>query len=389
MKIVLALGLAALGVAHAEFSPLSSHVEGFGMPTAPMGARERAMGEGGLAAVNSKGFLLTNVSRTAFYEKTAFIATLEGDGTFLKDDESSSRIASGGFPTLATLFKTKRFGTFGAFYQQAYHRNFEVYNPATPTTPEQRYLAEGGLYVLGVSWAYAPVSWLALGVSQNYVIGRDRFIYSADFSGSAPPEAEDLQGDTLEVIREGSYPALSATVRTRLFDFALGYTHSADLDTRRERHTSPLLSNPINDGTVTALPRIYALGAAWKASTRQTAALDFSYEDWKGEGAINPAWQASAGYELRGTDSPFDNLWERTALRAGAGYKVLYLAEVPELFATVGAGIPLGPRGHVLDFSMKYGHRSHDGITFSEDYVKLSASIVGVSVWGQPARKRR
>jgi hypothetical protein len=380
----------SLNLAHAEFSPLSTHAQGFGMPVAPMGSRERGMGEGGLAAVATKGFFPTNASRAAFYEKTAFIATLEGDMDLLRDRESSSRIGSGTFPTLATLFKTKRFGTFGAYYQQTFKRNFEAYQPASGNFPEQRYLAEGGMFLLGVSYAYAPFDWLSLGLSENYVIGRDRFIQSADFSGIAPPEAIDLEGDTLEITREGSFPTLSATLRTRHVDFALAYTHSADLDTRRERHTSSVLSDSITVGPAQNLPRVYAAGAAWKPDRRQTAALDLSYEDWQGGGVVNPAWQASLGYEFRGSDSPYDNLLERTAWRAGAGYKVLYLREVPEVYATVGAGMPLGPRGHVLDLSLKYGHRSYDGITyFTEDYVKLSASIVGVSVWGQPARKRR
>lgn len=382
--------LLAAGIAQAEFSPLSSHPEGFGMPIAPMGARERGMGEGGLAAVANKGFFPSNNSRAAFYEKTAFLATLEGDVDLLSDRERSSRIGGGTFPTLATMFKTKRFGTFGAYYQQTFQRNFEAYQPANGNFPEQRYLAEGGMFLLGVNYAYAPLNWLAFGISENYVIGRDRFIQSADFSGIAPPEAIDLEGDTLEIIRQGSYPTVSATVRTRHLDFALAYTHSADLDIRRERHTSSVLSDSLSDGPSRDLPRVYAVGAAWKPNRRQTAALDLSYEDWKGGGVINPAWQASLGYEFRGSDSPYDNLFERTAWRAGAGYKVLYLREVPEFYVTLGAGMPLGPRGHVLDFSLKYGHRGYDGITyFTEDYVKLSASIVGVSVWGQPARKRR
>jgi hypothetical protein len=382
--------LGALSLAHAEFSPLSTHTEGFGMPVSQMGARERGMGEGGLAAVSTKGFFLPNISRSAFYEKTAFLATLEGDVDLLQDRDYSSRIASGNFPTLATLFKTKRFGTFGAYYQQTHQRNFEAFQPMNGNFPEQRYLAEGGMFVLGASWAYSPLPWLAFGFSENYVLGRNRYIQSADFSGIAPPEAEDLEGDTLEVTHEGSYPSISATVRTRKVDFALSYTHSANLETNRNRYTSNVLSDSLPAGVPQNLPKIYAVGAAWKPDRRQTAALDLSYEDWKGDGVINPAWQASLGYEFRGSDNPFDNLFERTAWRAGAGYKVLYLREVPEVFATLGAGMPLGPRGHVLDFSVKYGHRGYDGITFfTEDYVKLSASIVGVSVWGQPARKRR
>ena len=376
-------------VASAEFSPLSSHPQGLGMPVANAGSRERALGEGGLAAVTTKGYTLANVSRSAFNEKTAFIATLEADGDWLRDDAgNSSRIGSSTFPTLATLIKTKKAGTFGAFYQQTHMRRFELVSPVG-ASPFQTYEAEGGMYLLGLSWAIAPVSWMSVGVSQNFAIGRDRIMYTADFD--SPPDAEDLTGDTLEIVRQGSFPTLSMTFRTRPVDFALSYSHSANLATRAERHTSGVLSDSIPDGVATDLPRIYAAGVAWKTGRRQTALADFTYEDWKTQDTtINPAWQVSAGYEFRGTDSPFDGYWERTAWRVGAGYKTLYLRETPEMFATLGAGLPLGPRGHALDISLKYGHRSHEGLSsFTEDYVKLSASIVGVSVWGQPARKRR
>jgi hypothetical protein len=384
------LALLAAGTAFAEFSPLSVHPEGFGMPLAQMGSRERAMGEGGLAAVSSRGFFLPNVSRSAFHDKTVFIATLENDVDWIRDDNSSARMTTGAFPNLATLIKTKTFGTFGAFYQQSHMRNFEVRVPQTGNAPEASYLAEGGLYVLGMSWAYAVKPWLALGLSQNLALGRDRFIRPVDFSGIAPDEAENMADTALETSSQGSYPALSVTVRLpKNLDLALSYTHSAELAVTRTRSTNNQGSDPIAD-TIANLPQVVAAGASWRPDRRQTAVIDVFYENWTTGGVINPAWQVSAGYEYRASENPFDGLLKRTAWRAGAGYKTLYLREVPELFVTSGFGMPLGPRGHQLDIAVKYGHRSFDGNTFfAEDYVKLSASVVGVGVWGQPVRKRR
>jgi hypothetical protein len=380
----------AAGSAFAEFSPLSIHPEGFGMPIAQMGSRERALGEGGLAAVTGKGFLLTNVSRSAFHDKTVFIATLENDADWLRDENSATRISTGAFPTLATLIKSKTFGTFGAYYQQSHLRNFEVRVPATADAPEAGYVAEGGVYVLGVSWAYAPLPWLALGVSQNLALSRDRYIRPVNFDGVAPDEAENMTDTSLESSGQGTYPSVSATFRLpQNIDLALSYSHSTTMDVSRARHTNNQGSDALPD-TTAELPQSIGIGAAWKPDSRQTAVLDVFYDNWTGGGNLNPAWQVSGGYEYRGTENPFDGLLKRTAWRLGGGYKVLYLREVPEVFATAGFGMPLGPRGHQLDFAIKYGHRSFDGNTlFTEDYVKLSASVVGVSVWGQPVRKRR
>lgn len=376
--------------ARAEFSPLSFHAEGHGMPVAPMGSRERAMGEGGMAAITGKGFYLPNVSRSAFHDRTVFIATLEHDVDWLRDDASSTRQSTLAFPNLGTLIKTRNFGTFGAYYQQSHLRSFEVRMPRDGDRPEASWLAEGGLYVLGASWAYAPVSWAAVGVSQNLALGRNRFIRPIDFTGIAPPEADNVADTALETSAQGSYPSVSLTFRLPgNVDIGASYTHSAKLDIERSQRTSNIGSDALAD-TTGYLPKIMAAGVAWRPDRRQTLVLDGFYEAWKGGGYLNPAWQVSGGYEFKGSDSPFDNLLERTAWRAGAGYKVHYLREVPELFATAGFGMPLGPRGHQLDVAVKYGHRSFDGNTFfAEDYVKLSASVVGVSVWGQPVRKRR
>ena len=386
---LLLAGLAAATV-RAEFSPLSVHPEGFGMPVAQMGARERALGEGGLAAVSRSGFYLPNVSRSAFHDKTVFVASLENDVDWLRDDASSSRMTTGAFPNLATLIKTKAFGTFGAYYQQSHLRNFAVSIPASGSTPEASYVAEGGLYLLGISWAYAPFDWLALGVSQNLALGRDRYIREVDFGTAGPDESENLADTTLETGSQGAYPSVSATLRLpKKLDLALSYTHSARLDVNRSRSTNNVVSDPVAD-TTARLPQVFAVGAAWRPDQRQTAVIDLFYENWKNAGPVNPAWQVSAGYEYRESESPFDGLMSRTAWRIGAGYKTLYLRELPEVFATAGFGMPLGLRGHQLDVSVKYGHRSFDGNTFfAEDYVKVTASVVGVSVWGQPVRRRR
>src|SRR5690606_39290648 len=77
-------------------------------------------------------------------------------------------------------------------------RGFHVTGVQTCALP---IFAEGGLYVLGLSWAYAPVSWLGLGVSQNLSLGRSRFIRPVDFTGIAPPEADNLIDTTLETSR--------------------------------------------------------------------------------------------------------------------------------------------------------------------------------------------
>ncbi len=372
--------------AFAEFSPLSIHPEGFGMPLAEMGARERGMGEAGMAALSSQGYFLPNPSRSAFFDRTSFIATLETDLDWLRDDNTSNRMTSAAVPTIATAVKTRKFGALGLHFQQAFQRRFSLSTSDSGVNREFAY--EGGLYLLGFSWAYSPVPFLALGFAENLALGRDRIIETATFPSSIPPENESLTGDTLEMRHSGSFPAFSLTVHTRLIDAALAYTLATDFDTHRERRITGMASNPMASESH-SWPSTAALGLAWRATARQTLALDFSTVGWKGDSVINRSYKTGLGYEWRGSGNPYEDYYKRMAFRAGLGQEILYLQAIPEYFGTMGVGLPLGPRGHTLDISVKVGHRSFNGNTFfSEDYVKLSASVVGVGVWGQPVRKR-
>ena len=384
--------LLALSV-HAEFSPLSSNVEGYGMPLAPMGSRERGMGEGGMAALSSKGYFLPNISRSAYFDRTSFTATVESDVDWLRDHSSANHNLTLTVPTLGTFIKTQKLGTFGLYYQQNYERYFGVLRTASVATgPEQKFTAEGGLYLLGVGWAYSPMPLFSLGISENIVLGHDRMIQAGSFADTLP-NGENLQ-DTLEMNHWGAYPTFSATWHSTRVDAALAFTPAIHLTTNRDRRITEIRADSIAD-TSRALPMTIAAGAGWRISSRQTAIFDVYFENWKkagdtSGGILNPAYKIALGYESRGLDNPYVEYHKRLTYRAGLGYDLLYLGKTPEIYGTLGLGLPLGPRGHVLDVSLKYGHRSFDGNTFfAEDYVKLSASVVGVSIWGQPARKRR
>jgi long-chain fatty acid transport protein len=388
-RVSLCLGILA-GTAAGDFSPLSIHPEGYGIPVAPMGARERGMGEAGMAALTGKGYFLPNASRSAFYERTSFVATFESDLDWLRDDATSNRMLTHTVPTLATTIKTRKFGSFGLHYQQSFHRNFSLFQPAeTNGGVEEEFAAEGAQALLGLSWGFSPIPLLAFGISHNFALGRDRFIRTATFREGVPPEVENQRGDTLEMRHRGDFPTLSMTVHTRRIDAALAYTPATDLRTSQERKITGIFADAIPD-TTRDLPFSLATGIAWRASPRHTLALDFSMQDWQGSRFLNTSFKTSLGWERRGTENPYEEYYKRLTFRAGLGHEILYLRETPEYFGTLGLGLPLGPRGHGLDLSMRYGHRSFDGDTFfSEDDVKISASVVGVGIWGQPIRKRR
>ena len=296
---------------------------------------------------------------------------------------------------MATFITTPKVGTFGAYYQQIYQRRFSVLEDSGGL--EQEYEAQGGLYVLGVSWAYAPVSFFAFGVSYNAVLGHDRFIKTTTYTNDSATYPAIVNGqnlqDTSETSHLGNYPTFSGTLRTRRFDLALSFTPSVHLNTQQQRTITTIQADSLPD-TTRALPLSFSGGVAWNISSRQTAALDGYYEDWKsssdGNNVLNPAYKFAAGYEYRGLENPFLDYYKRITYRGGFGYDLLYLEKTPEIYGTLGVGLPLGLRGHMLDFSLKYAHRSPDeGPFFAEDYVQITATLTGVGIWGQPSRRRQ
>jgi hypothetical protein len=395
LVIPAALSLLAMRTASADTSPLSIHPEGYGLEVSGYNARERGMGEAGLASINRQGPALNNPSRTAFNDKTSFSATFDSDLDWLHDNQTSNRSTSFIIPDIALNFQTRWPLNVGLFYRQRYHRNFS-YTPEVPLDPTaiQSFTTEGGMYELGSTLAYAPMPSLAFALGYNFLIGRERTIESATFSQNANNGertiAEDLKGDTLSTRSTGGYPTASATFRQKKYALALSGALGATLDRTLQRSVTNLVSNAKSTDE-RDLPWSVMVGAAYKPVQNQSLAADFAWEAWDDTSSlVNPAFKLGAGYEFQGSGGPYEPYYRKIAYRGGAGFERLYLAETDLYYLTLGTGLPLGRRGNLLDVALKYGHRgSLENNLWSEDFLKLSVTLTGVSVWGQPVRKRR
>ena len=380
----------------AETSPLSIHSEGFGIAVSGLNARERAMGEAGLASVNRIGPSLSNPSRTAFNEKTSFSATFDTDVDWLQDDVHSNRTSTFLIPDIALNFQARWPVNLGLFYRQRYHRNFS-FTPLNPSeqTVVQSPTTEGGLYELGTTLAYAPKPYLAMAVGYHFMIGRERDIESASFNQNSNNDtlfnSENLQGDTLTTRSSGSYPSLSLTFRQKTWSLAAMGTMATTLDRTINRSVTGLISNQESEEQ-RDFPWTVQVGGALKIRPNQTVAADFAYDSWDDaqSNVLNPAYKVSGGYEFQGMGGPYESYYRKVAVRGGLGYEKVYLQETDLYFLTLGTGVPLGRRGNLLDLAFKYGHRgSLENNLWTEDFLKLSVTLTGVSVWGQPIRKRK
>ena len=388
--------LAICSAPQAEASPLSFLSEGFGIAQSPHESREKAMGEAGMASITKQGLSIANPSRTAFHDKTSFTATADGDVDYLQDPETSNRTSTFIIPAIGLNFSLRKYGHFALFYRQRFHRNYSF----TPLNPFQEdavasFSAEGGLYEAAFTYAVAPIPSLALGLGYHYYMGRERLIEPTEFTGnprnSELHNGEDLEGDTLFTRSSGGLPSLSMTVRQPKFSLALVGALGATLEQEGKRSITHLISNQKWSGTKD-LPWSISGGGAFKPVSNQTVVADFAWESWEddGSGILNPAYRLGIGYEFQGKGGIYEPYLRKVAYRGGLGMERLYLEETDLYFLTAGTGLPLGRRGSLLDFAIKYGHRgSAKNNLWSEDFVKLSLSLTGVGNWGQPVRKRR
>jgi long-chain fatty acid transport protein len=392
----LALGLALSALPRAETSPLSVLPEGYGLEVSAHNAREKAMGEAGMASVNKQGPSIPNPSRTAWNDKTSFSATFDSDVDWLQDADHSNRTTTFLIPDIALNFQTRIPLNFGLYYRQRFQRNF-TFTPLAQSDKDaaQSFGTEGGLYELSATVAYAPATWLALSVGYNFILGRERFIESAAFDRNpGNPDlfnGANLKGDTVSVRSSGAYPTMSLTLRQKSWSVGAAASLEADLDRTLTREVTAVASARKSTDTRT-LPWTLQVGAAYKPAARQTLAADFAWEAWdeSGNDALNPAFKAGVGYEFQGSGTTYEAYYKKMALRGGLGFERLYLDETDQYYVTMGTGLPLGRRGNMLDIALKYGHRGDlENNLWTEDFLKVSATLTGVSVWGQPIRKRR
>jgi hypothetical protein len=381
--------------ARAETSPLSIKPEGFGLEINSFTARERAMGEAGMASITKQGLSIPNPSRTAFHDKTSFTATFDTDVDYLQDNATSNRTSSFVLPSLGLNFSLRKYGNLGFYYRQRFERNYS-YSPLDPSRPDvlQSFSAEGGVYEVATTYALSPIPSLAFSLGYHFLLGRERLIKPVTFN-QFPDSANLYNGenlsDTVSTRSQGGYPSASVTYRNRLFSLAASGALGVSLD----QTITHGLTGMINDDKRTAdkdLPWSLAVGGAYKLKANQTLVADFSYEPWDESASplLNPAIHTGLGYEYLGTGGPYEPYYRKIAYRGGLGFERLYLEETDQYFLTAGSGLPLGKRGNILDLAIKYGHRGTlKNNLWTEDLIKISVSLTGVGVWGQPVRKRR
>jgi long-chain fatty acid transport protein len=369
-------------------SPFSIQAMGLDIP--PYNTRGIAMGNAGMASIEGYGASISNPSKTAFNRKTTFQAIFESDLNYLEDNETSNTMSSTGIPFVGFNFQAGKFGHLGFIYFQRFEKKFS-YTPLTSSSPYIKRLYQGGIFEIVTTYARSLGRNHSIGLSYHFLWGQERSIESVDFTSSNQSQFQDLIGDTTEVRWPGSYPAFSYTGRYQRFNIAfrasvpLGYQRQAV----KKIYAVETESNTVQDFT---LPMALSAGVSYKKSDNEEFVADFSTSDWDQSlepGSINRAFHFGLGYEYSGTGGQYDSYYKKLKLRGGTGYERLYVREVDVYKLAIGAGVPLGTRGSLLDVAVEYGHRGDKQVhAIQEDYVKLSIGLTGMGVWGRSSRRK-
>ena len=97
-----------------------------------------------------------------------------------------------------------------------------------------------------------------------------------------------------------------------------------------------------------------------------------------------------AGWQWQGVGDRFDDLWKRSAFRAGGFTTLGGPGDVTTLGITLGTGLPLGSYG-TLDFTAQAGRTTSEvtGDQLQDSFLRLYVSLTGANRWGLSQRKRR
>jgi long-chain fatty acid transport protein len=145
------------------------------------------------------------------------------------------------------------------------------------------------------------------------------------------------------------------------------------------------------------VPAMLATGVNYRFNKRHNVMVDVAWRAWDRDVEnVAGSWgmaeitktqndfNISLGYQRDGSDVFYDAYWDRIAYRAGLWYKNWYVEDVCEIGGSIGAGLPLGRKGMMLDLAIQGGARLADGDrNWSEGFFGIRLGLVGVGNWGK------
>jgi hypothetical protein len=232
--------------------------------------------------------------------------------------------------------------------------------------------------------------WVAAGVSYHRLMGRDREMLSLDYDNADRPSAVVYQ-DTTETVHSGGYVGASLWMTRPDWDLGLWVDAPGNLSLEvHHDYTSEFTNVSVSDSSTTT-PLTMGVGTALRLNPHQTVVADARYTDWTPciAGATRE-YYLGAGWEYQGKGDRFDSYWKRMAYRLGGYVDMGGASDLSTVAATTGVGIPLGNVG-TIDLAFQVGHTYNPPSQpqLEETFYRVYVSLTGVSLWGNPSRRRQ
>jgi hypothetical protein len=365
------LPLAALPLVARAQGTLST--QGFGYPTGQISTR--SLGAGGALAeidplsVSNPATLVDFGGSALYFQAEPEYRTLRVGGASEHTTIARYPLVAAGIPLTSTLFA-------GISVSSLLDRSFQTTVRGTATLSDttvgttNMFQSDGAIGDVRVALAWAPWSWIRLGVAAHAITGDNRLTSSQKFDDSVRFAS---QVDTMTATYSGkAYSAGVVLYAGSAAAFAASYRHGGTLSLKHGDTTK----------TEARVPDRLSLSAAFIGLRGSTLAVRTSRENWTdmaGLGSpslrITDNWDTSVGADVVGP-----RLLGRTVqLRAGGRWRTLPFgvlgADVKESSFSFGTGIPLARGRAALDLAGIHATRSASSTSTTESAWTLSVGL--------------
>ena len=387
-----------------------------------------ALGEeqiaGGSAAMAGRGFAgnaktgdvegvsVVNPARQAFDKKVVLNLNFLLNVTSVSRSSSSFTTSGVSMPSMNLSFPMNDFGTLGVSLWQHYASSIreDVHNEKEKWDAEIEY--QSIIYELVPTYAIRLpfLRAVSLGASAHFVMGSftrsltlgpdNSEIDSVDIWATNSATVSDYVKGEWEIKNHPAYYTFAAQYRGRMasyfFSITTPYTLSNELKYDFRFSEMDTLA-PMRSTREIRVPAMLATGVNYRINKRHNVMMDVAWRAWDrdienvagswGMGEVTKTqndFNISVGYQRDGSDVFYDAYWDRIAYRAGLWYKNWYVEDVSEIGGSIGAGLPLGRKGMMLDLAIQGGVRlTDDDRNWGESFFGIRLGGLGVGSWGK------
>ncbi|MBO7413520.1 MAG: hypothetical protein J6U20_07645 [Fibrobacter sp.] len=367
---------------------------------------------GGAKTGDAEGVSVVNPARIAFDTKVVFNLNFFIDMTTAESDESTYSTTNISLPSFNFSFPMGSLGAVGLSLWQHYASNMDedVSDSASGMDAAVKY--QGSVYEIIPTYAVRVPFFrmMSLGASAHFVMGNversltlgpdNSGVGESDAWATNSSEVTDYASGTWEIKNHPAYYTLSMQFRGRQSSYYFSYTtpyvlkNDLSYDFRFSQLDTLI---PTRYTREVEIPALLATGVNYRLFKRHNVMMDLQWRAWDSDVEnVAGGWDMSSvtktqndfmvslGYQRDGSPLFYDSYLDRTTFRFGGWMKSWYVKDVYEYGGSIGAGLPMGKKGTMIDLALQGGKRTTGGHgDWEELFFGIRLGLMGVGTWGQ------